>query len=186
MKRNVVTNLGMLLFTSANLVGCAADSADEIECLPGDIDCAPADGDDGKGDGFDFKNDPVRMSQRLNYRLAELPMSGTHDAGVEGSVSGGRQPAPALRAYLADLRGRTQQPLAGRRKSPSKYDAAFNNAQVVRQRTGSTDRREPTGTRTTSAPVPRRSGRAAVQGATDLHRGISGWRWHHRRSRAGR
>ena len=76
MKRNLVTGLGLTLLTSVQLLGCATEG-DAEECLPGDIECADgADGADGKADAFDYKNDPARMSQRLTYKLADLPKKG--------------------------------------------------------------------------------------------------------------
>src|SRR5687767_5028679 len=75
MKRTLLANLGLSLLGSLSLVGCATDDAGETECLPGDIDCATDDG--GDGDGWNATNDPARMSQRLTYKLADLPKRGT-------------------------------------------------------------------------------------------------------------
>src|SRR5262245_28265855 len=72
MNRTLITSLGFTLLASVQLAGCA-DGPEE--CLPGDIECA-AGGADGKADGFDYKNDPVRMSQHLQYKLASLPKKG--------------------------------------------------------------------------------------------------------------
>jgi hypothetical protein len=57
--------------------------ADGTIQLPGDIDDAPA--DEGKGDRWDWINDPTRLTQRLNYRVDELPARGesTHEAWAE-------------------------------------------------------------------------------------------------------
>ena len=70
--------LVLTLFTSVLVGGgCAANGhdADGEDCQPGDLDCA-APGAHGKEDGFDDTNDPARMSQKLTYRLADLPRSG--------------------------------------------------------------------------------------------------------------
>ncbi|HEU0032035.1 MAG TPA: proprotein convertase P-domain-containing protein [Kofleriaceae bacterium] len=121
----------MLLLTSVNLIGCAADSSED-ECLPGDIDCAPA-GADGKADGFDFKNDPVRMSQHLNYRLAELPKTGKRTNPVwknEYPAAVGVADVAWADTYWPTSEGSHNNRWQGDTvKSPlEKYDAAFNNA----------------------------------------------------------
>jgi hypothetical protein len=171
----------MLLFTSASLVGCATDSADdEIECLPGDIDCAPADGADGKGDGFDFKNDPVRMSQRLNYRLAELPMSGTRTMPVwkdQYPEAVGRADVAWADTYWPTYEGGHNNRWQGAsEKSPiEKYDAAFNNAQGCATQP---DRIDGPGAKAKwdeyyqcAGPATKWQSRE-FQGAGDLHNGI--------------
>jgi hypothetical protein len=129
---SLVTGLGFALLGS-QLVGCAEDGADDEECLPGDIDCAAPAGEGGKEDAFGGVNDPAVMSQRLNYRLKELPKKGkrtkpawdkTHPHAV------GKAPVAWADTYWPTLEGghntRYQGPAV---KSPiEKYDAAFNNA----------------------------------------------------------
>ena len=75
MKRTLLTGLGLTLLGSLQLVGCATDEGGADDCLPGDIECA-APSADGKADGFDYKNNPTRMSQHLEYKLATLPKKG--------------------------------------------------------------------------------------------------------------
>ena len=102
------------------LAGCAAETGagGSGECrssLPGDADCAPAAGD-GKSDAWDYQNDPVRLSQSLNYRISELPMSGR--AGQTTWAA----------SYWPTLQGSTNYRWQGESTlSPlEKYDAAFN------------------------------------------------------------
>ena len=70
--------LGLALSITA---GCAADGGDS-ECQPGDIDCSDEAGDGGKADGWNYLNDPARLANALQYRLAELPRNGKLDKPV--------------------------------------------------------------------------------------------------------
>jgi len=134
MKRSLLTNgLGILLLGSVQLVGCASsDTNEEEECLPGDIDCAPPD-TDGKVDGFGGANDPERMAQRMNYRLAELPKKGRRETPVwkdqYPEAVGVAAPAWAD-TYWPTYEGSHNARWQGDSiLSPvEKYDAAFNNA----------------------------------------------------------
>jgi len=131
MKR-VLTGLGITLLGSVNLIACATDeSADE--CLPGDIECAPADGADGKADGWDYKNDPERMSQRLTYKLADLPKKGTRTKPVwkdtYPDAVGKSSPSWADTYWPTSEGSHNNRWMGDSVKSPlEKYDAAFNNA----------------------------------------------------------
>lgn len=132
MKRSLLSGLGLLLLSSVQLAGCATDDAGG-ECLPGDIECAdPATGD-GKADGWDYKNDPARMSQRLTYKLAELPKKGKLTTPVWKAQYPGA--VPGLPVAWADTYWPTSEGSHNNRwqgasvKSPlEKYDQAFNNA----------------------------------------------------------
>src|SRR5436305_1311913 len=119
------TVLGLAL-----LVGCASEP-NTSDCLPGDIDCAPPGGGGGKADGYDYKNDPQRMSQHLNYRLAELPKKGERKTPVW------KDQYPAAVGVSAPVWADTYWPTSqgshnNRWQGPSikspleKYDAAFN------------------------------------------------------------
>jgi hypothetical protein len=134
MKRTALFgNLGMILLGSASLLGCAAGGEAEEECLPGDIDCAPDDLD-GKADEWNGVNNPERMSQRLTYRIAELPKTGRRtepawkdeypDAVGVADVAWADTYWPTYEgSHNARYQGRTI-------KSPmEKYDAAFHNNQ---------------------------------------------------------
>lgn len=135
MKRTVFARngLGMLLLASSSLLGCAtSEPSDEEECLPGDIDCAEDDGAGGKGDAFDEKNNPERMSQRLNYRLAELPKTGRRTKpawATEFPDAVGRADVAWADTYWPTVEGGHNTRYQGASvKSPiEKYDAAFNN-----------------------------------------------------------
>ena len=130
--------LGMLLLGSTTLIGCASDGSPEVDCsLPGDIDCAPDDGldgvDGGKADAFDYKNSPERMSQRLNYRLAELPKTGRRTkplwAATYPDAVGHAEVAWADTYWPTYDGGHNNRWQGANEKSPiEKYDAAFNNA----------------------------------------------------------
>jgi hypothetical protein len=131
MKR-LLTGLGLTLLGSVQLVGCAADEAGD-DCLPGDIECAAPGGADGKADGFDYKNDPARMSQHLEYKLASLPKKGklttpTWKAQYPDAV--GRVPVAWADTYWPTYDGSHNARWQGATiKSPlEKYDQAFNNA----------------------------------------------------------
>jgi hypothetical protein len=133
MKRSLFLGLGLSLLGS--LSACATDEASEDECLPGDIDCAGPDDTDGKGDGFDYKNDPARMSQRLNYKLAELPKKGdlktpTWKDRYPAAAAAGAVPVAWTDTYWPTYDGSHNARWQGNTtKSPlEKYDAAFNNA----------------------------------------------------------
>lgn len=128
--KSLIAGLGLALVGSQ--VAACAESQDVEECLPGDIDCAST-GNGGKEDAFDATNDPARMSQRLNYRLAELPKKGkrtqpawkdTHPAAV------GKAPVAWADTYWPTIEGGHNNRFQGEtEKSPiEKYDAAFNNA----------------------------------------------------------
>lgn len=132
MKRDLVT---ACLFALPLVAAACTDSGsgDDAEGnLPGDIDNAP-DGDGGKGDAWDYSNDPARLAQRLNYRLAELPRNGKLDQPVW------KDRYPTAPATLPVAWSDTYWPSAERStnhrwinastRSPlEKYDAAFNNA----------------------------------------------------------
>ena len=73
MKRTLTTLLVSLsLFTACG----DAELVDDEANLPGDVDRAPALSEGGKGDEWDWANDPARLANRLNYRLADLPRNG--------------------------------------------------------------------------------------------------------------
>lgn len=137
MKRSVLfgtlgMNLGMIVLGSASLLGCASSDVADEECLPGDIDCAPADG--GKADEWDRTNDPERMSQRLNYRIAELPMEGTRNTPFwkdEYPDAVGVADVAWADTYWPTYEGSHNARYQGASvKSPlEKYDAAFNDHQ---------------------------------------------------------
>jgi hypothetical protein len=135
MKRSLIAkSLGLGIVVSSSLLGCATDApSDEEECLPGDIDCAPDDeGTGGKGDAFDFANDPERMAQRLNYRLAELPKTGKRTKPVWATQfpdAVGRAEVAWADTYWPTVEGGHNTRYQGANvKSPiEKYDAAFNN-----------------------------------------------------------
>jgi hypothetical protein len=129
--KSLLAGLGLALVGS-QLVGCADAEDGAEECLPGDIDCADVTGG-GKEDAFGGVNDPAKMSQRLNYRLAELPKKGTrtkpawkdtHPAAV------GKAPVAWADTYWPTIEGGHNTRFQGpTEKSPiEKYDAAFNNA----------------------------------------------------------
>lgn len=131
MKR-VLTSLGITLLGSVNLIACATDEGDS-ECLPGDIDCADDDGAGGKADEWDYKNNPERMAQRLNYRLAELPKKGTRVTPVwkdaYPDAVGKSSPAWADTYWPTSEGSHNNRWQGPSEKSPlEKYDAAFNNA----------------------------------------------------------
>lgn len=128
MKRSVLLGLGLSLLSA-----CATDEESGDECLPGDIDCAGPDAADGKGDGFDYKNDPARMSQRLNYKLAELPKKGdlkTPTWKDQYPAAASTVPVAWTDTYWPTYDGSHNARWQGNAiKSPlEKYDAAFNNA----------------------------------------------------------
>jgi hypothetical protein len=134
MKRSLLTGLGLTLLTSVQLAGCATDE-DAGECLPGDIDCADTSSTGGKADGFDYKNDPARMSQRLTYKLADLPKRGrlttpTWKAQYPAAAAAG-VPVAWADTYWPSAEGSHNNRWQGATtKSPlEKYDAAFNNSQ---------------------------------------------------------
>lgn len=132
MKRSLLTGIGLSLLTSLNVIGCATDEGSE--CLPGDIDCAEdLGGTDGKGDAWDYKNDPSRMSQRLQYRLSELPKKGNLETPTwkdRYPNAVGVSPVAWADTYWPTSAGSHNTRWQGNTvKSPlEKYDAAFNNA----------------------------------------------------------
>jgi hypothetical protein len=121
-----------LLGTS--LIGCAAEVDSGSDCLPGDIECSTDGGGDGKADGFDYKNDPTRMSQNLQYRLAELPKRGKLTTPVwkaqypQAATDG--VPVAWADTYWPTSDGSHNTRWQGEdERSPiEKYDAAFNGA----------------------------------------------------------
>lgn len=125
--------LAACLFSLPMIAACAEPGDDGAEDnLPGDIDNAP-DGEGGKGDAWDYANDPARLAQRLNYRLAELPRTGKLDKQVWAT----RYPNAVARApmmwsdtYWPSAQLSTNNRWVNRTtKSPlEKYDAAFNSA----------------------------------------------------------
>jgi hypothetical protein len=132
MKRNVLTACLFSLPLLATACTDAGEGSDAEDNLPGDIDNAP-DGEGGKGDAWDASNDPGRLAQRLNYRLAELPRNGKLDKPVWST----RYPSLVGKAPVAwsDTYWPSAQLSTNHRwvnastKSPlEKYDAAFNNA----------------------------------------------------------
>jgi hypothetical protein len=131
MKR-LFNSIGLTLIGSLQLAGCADDAA-PADCLPGDIDCAAPSGSGGKADAFDFKNDPVRMSQHLEYRLSSLPKNGKlatpHWKDQYPDAVGRVAPAWAD-TYWPTFEGSHNARWQGAGvKSPiEKYDAAYNAA----------------------------------------------------------
>ncbi len=131
MKRNLFT---ACLFSLPMLAAACADSGegDDAESnLPGDIDNAEDDG--GKGDAWDYGNDPARLANRLNYRLADLPRAGKLDKPVwkdRYPAAVGRAPVAWSDTYWPTAQLSHNVRWNGRTvKSPlEKYDAAFNNA----------------------------------------------------------
>src|SRR5262245_8228691 len=122
--------LGLALSLTA-ATGCATD--DGSDCQPGDIDCSDEVGEGGKADGWNYLNDPARLANALQYRLAELPRSGKLDKPVWKD----RFPsAPSSmnviwsETYFPSARGSTNTRWQGASvKSPlEKYDQAFNNS----------------------------------------------------------
>jgi hypothetical protein len=120
----------------AFLPACATDVAsggDPAESdLPGDIDDAPED-TSGKDDAWDFTNDPARLAQRLNYRLADLPRNGKLDKPVWAArfpQSVGQVPVAWSDTYWpsAELSSNVRWAGAGVKSPLEKYDAAFNSA----------------------------------------------------------
>lgn len=117
----------------SSLAACAEEAIDESESnLPGDIDNA-TDDSGGKGDAWNSSNDPIRLAQRLNYRLADLPKTGKLDKPVWKD----RYPAAVGKADVAwaDTYWPTMERSTNIRwdgasvKSPlEKYDAAYNSA----------------------------------------------------------
>lgn len=132
MKRNLLTACLFSLPMFAAACTDAGDGSDAEDNLPGDIDNAP-DGEGGKGDAWDYANDPARLAQRLNYRLAELPKVGKLDKPVWAArypQAVGRVPLAWSDTYWPSAQLSTNIRWVGRTtKSPlEKYDAAFNNS----------------------------------------------------------
>ena len=131
--KTLFAGLGLALISSLSITACATDDSSSDECMPGDIDCADPASGGGKADGFDYKNDPARMSQHLEYKLASLPKKGK----LEKPIWKDRYPqaVAGIKVAWADTywptsegshNARWQSPTT---KSPlEKYDAAFNNA----------------------------------------------------------
>ena len=124
MKRTVLT--ACLLVT-----GCGSVSDDAESNLPGDIDnAAPG---TPKGDEWDSANDPQYMAQNLQYRLAELPMTGRLDEPAwkdRYPAYVGKTPVAWADTYWPSAHGSTNARWLGPTvKSPlEKYDQAFNDA----------------------------------------------------------
>lgn len=131
MKRSLLSGLGLTLLSSVQLMGCATDGAD-VECLPGDIECAEDIGADGKADGFDYKNDPARMSQRLQYKLSELPKKGKLTTPVwkaqYPAAAAAGVPVAWADTYWPTAEGSHNNRWQGEKSPLEKYDQAFNNA----------------------------------------------------------
>ncbi|MCX5744480.1 MAG: proprotein convertase P-domain-containing protein [Proteobacteria bacterium] len=130
MSKRILT-IGLSLLSSFHMLGCATE-ADE-ECLPGDIDCAAPAGGDGKADGFDYKNDPVRMSQHLTYKLADLPKKGDRTKAYwkdQYPEAVGKSAVTWADTYWPTSEGSHNNRWQGdNEKSPlEKYDAAYNAA----------------------------------------------------------
>ena len=132
MKRTLTTLcLSIPLFTAC---GDAQLVDDDPEAnLPGDVDRAPAMSEGGKGDEWDYTNDPARLANRLNYRLADLPRQGRLDRPVWASRFPGvvgTAPVAWADTYWpsAELSTNVRWVNATTRSPLEKYDAAFNNA----------------------------------------------------------
>jgi hypothetical protein len=131
MKRTLLT---ACLFSLPLVTAACSDAGDDgsEDNLPGDIDNAPDDGD-GKGDAWDYSNDPARLANRLNYRLADLPRTGKLDKPVWASRypnAVGTAPVAWADTYWPSAELSTNNRWQGAaKKSPLElYDAAFNNA----------------------------------------------------------
>jgi len=125
-------NLGMLLLSSASLLGCADSSSSDEDCLPGDIECAPP-SVDGKGDGWDSANDPRYLSSHLQYKLTELPKKGDRTKPLWQDAypdAVGVADVAWADTYWPTSEGSHNNRWQGEgTKSPlEKYDAAFNSA----------------------------------------------------------
>jgi hypothetical protein len=110
----------------------APTAVDPEANLPGDIDLNTED-PGGKADGWDYANDPARLSQRLNYRLEELPKSGKLELPVwrdRYPKAVGKAPVAWADTYWPTAEGSSNNRWQGATvKSPlEKYDAAFNSA----------------------------------------------------------
>ena len=111
------------VWACAAAVGCAAPAGtgsdgtreDHHVRLPGDIDDLPGDGS-GKDDAWNWANDPARLATSFNYRIDELPTSGTTEHEVWAA------------SYWPTYQGSTNHRWLGPTVlSPvEKYDAAFN------------------------------------------------------------
>ena len=127
MKRTVFS-LGLVITAG---MGCGLDE-NTTECQPGDIDCFDETAG-GKADEWDGENDPRRLANSMQYRLAELPKTGR----IEKHIWRERFPnAPQdmnkiwAESYFPSNKGSTNwRWISASEKSPlEKYDAAFNNA----------------------------------------------------------
>lgn len=126
----------LLTATAIFAAGCddsgSTTSEDPADNLPGDLDNNTED-PGGKADGWDYTNDPARLSQRLNYKLADLPKTGKLDKPVwkdRYPQAVGKAPNAWADTYWPTVSGSSNHRWDGRaEKSPlEKYDAAFNNA----------------------------------------------------------
>ncbi len=112
------TTSSFLLAGALALSGCAGsdlDGSQPTECYPGDKDCNDAAG--GKAEEWDSVNDPQRLSQNLDYVLANLPMTGKASKD------------PWAASYWPTVQGSTNYRWQGESVlSPlEKFDAAFHN-----------------------------------------------------------
>ena len=130
MTRSLLSGL-CLAAAMLSLPGCAGtdDEPTEDLALPGDIDDAQAPAG-GKEDAWDSRNDPVRLSTRLDYRLANLPRQGRLDKPVwkdRYPVRADDEPAWSD-TYWPTARGSSNTRwVAAEVASPlEKYDAVFN------------------------------------------------------------
>jgi hypothetical protein len=131
MKRQILTAclLSLPLFGTA----CTdAEHDDSEDNLPGDIDNAPDDGN-GKGDEWDYTNDPARLANRLNYRLADIPRQGKLDSPVWKArfpQAVGVAPVAWADTYWpsAELSTNVRWVNSSTKSPLEKYDSAFNNA----------------------------------------------------------
>lgn len=130
MKRHL---LSACLFSLPLVAAACSDAGhdDSEDNLPGDIDNATDDG--GKGDAWDWGNDPARLANRLNYRLADLPRQGKLDKPVwkdRFPAAVGQVPVAWADTYWpsAELSTNVRWINATTKSPLEKYDAAFNNA----------------------------------------------------------
>src|SRR5262245_32541997 len=131
MKRQILTAC-LLSLPLINAALSDSEQDDSESNRPGDIDNAPDDSD-GKGDAWDYTNDPSRLANRLNYRLADIPRTGKLDAPVWKTrypQAVGVSPNAWSDTYWpsAELSHNRRWVNASTKSPLEKYDAAFNNA----------------------------------------------------------
>jgi hypothetical protein len=131
MKRHLVS---ACLFSLPLVAAACSDAGDDgsEDNLPGDIDNA-SDEDGGKGDEWYYGNDPARLANRLNYRLADLPRQGKLDKPVwkdRFPAAVGVAPVAWSDTYWpsAELSSNIRWVNASTKSPLEKYDASFNNA----------------------------------------------------------